>query len=244
MNNYKIVLEYAGENYHGFAKQPGLDTIQGIVEENLNKILKEEIYTLGAGRTDAKVHALNQVINFETNSNIMPEALLKALNSNLPRDIVAKSVNIVDNSFHARYSAKAKKYMYVINNNEIPSAFNMDREYFCKYKLDVEKIKKAAVYFIGKHDFAAFVNVGGVITDTIREIYSVEVKEENQIIKIIFNGEGFLYNQVRIMVGTLIEVGRGIKKVEDIQKIIESKDRKNAGATSKPEGLYLLDVEY
>ncbi len=244
MNNYKIVVEYAGERYHGFAKQPGLETIQGVLEETLSKILKEDVYTIGAGRTDAKVHAINQVVNFETNLSIKDVALLEALNSNLPRDIVAKSVEIVDKDFHARYSAKSKKYMYIINNNEIPSAFALDREYFCKYKLNVEKIKEAALTFKGKHNFSAFVNVGGVITDTVREIYDVEVIIEGGIIKIIFTGEGFLYNQVRIMVGTLIEVGRGIKEVSDVKKIIDLGDRKLAGATAKPEGLYLLDVIY
>ena len=244
MNNFKVILEYAGENYHGFAKQPGLLTIQGVLEETLKEILKEEIYTLGAGRTDAKVHALNQVVNFETTSNIQSESLLKALNSNLPKDIVVKYVEAVDEGFHARYSAKSKKYMYVINNNDVPSAFGIDREYYCKYKLNLHNIIEASRYYIGKHDFLAFVNTGSVVTDTVREIYDVEVEENNSIIKIIFTGEGFLYNQVRIMVGTLIEVGRGIKNVDDIPKIIESKDRKLAGVTAQPQGLYLIDVIY
>lgn len=244
MNNYKVVLEYAGENYHGFAKQPNLLTIQGILEDILSKILKENIYIIGAGRTDAKVNALGQVINFETKSKISSNSLLKALNSNLPKDIVAKNVEIVDNSFHSRYSAKSKKYMYIINTNSTPSALNINREFYCKYKLDLNKLMKAASILEGKHDFSAFMNSGTTITDTIREIYSIKIIEHKGIIKIIFEGNGFLYNQVRIMVGTLIEVARGIKEVADIKTIIDSKNRAMAGVTAEPQGLYLLEVLY
>lgn len=244
LNNYKVIIEYDGTNYHGFAKQPLYNTIQGTLEQVLEKILKEKVTVFGSGRTDAGVHALNQVVNFETKLAIEPISLLKAINSNLPLDIVVKDVETVDNCFHARLSAKKKHYKYIINNRTIKSALNRNREMFCKFPLDFLKMQSAIQNLEGEHDFAGFMNTGSVIKQTIRIIEEATIKKEDGIITIDFVGNGFLYNQVRIMVGTLIEIGRGNLDVDIIEKILENKDRKLAGRTVDPQGLYLVEVEY
>ncbi len=243
MNNYKVVLEYDGTSYHGFAKQEIKGTIQDVLEETLSNILKENITINGSGRTDTKVHALGQVINFNTTRDISEYGLLKALNSNLPKDIVAKSVKKVDNNFHARYSAKSKTYMYIINDKKL-SAFCRNYECFCKYNLDIIKMQSAIKLFEGKHDFKSYMSTGSSIRDTVRTITKASICEKNDKIYIEFTGDGFLYNQVRIMVGTLIEIGRG-KITEDV--IIESfknYNRNKLGKTADPQGLYLKKVEY
>jgi len=198
------------------------------------------------GRTDAGVHAIGQIANFKTNSNIEIEKFPIAINSKLPNSIVVKDAEEVDERFHSRYNCKGKKYKYIINNNKYPSALNRYREFHISQKLDVEKMKTALNYFVGTHDFNGFKSSGGSPKKTtIRTIYSAKLTEiEKNRFEIELYGDGFLYNMVRIISGTIVDVGLGKIEAIDIPKIIESKDRKMAGKTLPPHGLYLVEVFY
>ena len=198
------------------------------------------------GRTDAGVHSFGQTANFKTNSNIPIDKFAIAINSKLKKAIVIKSAEEVDERFHARYNCVRKKYRYIINNSQCGSAIYRGLEYHIPVKLDVEKMKEVAKYFEGEHDFKGFKATGGNNKSTVRTIYKAEVtynKADERII-IELTGNGFLYNMVRIIAGTLIDVGIGKIKPEDIKKIIETKDRLEAGKTLPAQGLYLLNVEY
>ena len=197
---------------------------------------------MASGRTDAGVHAFGQVANFKTNSNIPIEKIAIALNSNLKKSIRIISAEEVDEKFHSRLTCKKKTYRYVINNSEFSSAIYRNLETHIPQKLDVDKMKMAAKYFEGEHDFKAFKASGTSSKSSIRTIYKAEMP--NNRIYIELTGNGFLYNMVRIIAGTLVDVGIGKIKPEDIKKIIESKDRSLAGKTLQPNGLYLVSVKY
>ena len=185
-----------------------------------------------------------QIANFKTNSNIEIEKIPYALNSKLKKSIVIKEAVEVEDRFHSRYNAKQKTYRYVINNSKHGTAIYRDLEYHMPIKLDVEKMKKAVKYFEGEHDFAAFKASGTSSKSSVRTIYKAEVMAEGDRIKIELTGNGFLYNMVRIIAGTLVDVGLGKIEVEEIPQIIESKDRAKAGKTLPAHGLYLVEVEY
>ncbi len=229
----------------GWQKQPDKLNIQGEIERAIEEITGEEVDLIASGRTDAGVHSLGQTANFKIENNSIPiEKFPIALNSKLKKSIVIKSAEEVEERFHSRYCVKSKTYRYVINNSENGTALYRTLEYHFSQKLDVEKMKKAAKYFEGEHDFKGFKASGSNNKSSVRKIYKTEVKKENDRIIIEITGNGFLYNMVRIIVGTLIDVG--IRKIdtEDIPSIINSKDRKLAGKTVPPHGLYLLKVEY
>ena len=245
MRNIKLVIEYDGKEFNGWQKQPNKLNIQGTIEKAIETITKEKVEVIASGRTDAGVHALGQVANFKTNSNIPIDKFAIAINSNLKKSIIIKSAEEVDERFHSRLSCKKKTYRYIINNSKYGTAIYRNLETCIKEKLDIEKMKEAIKYFEGEHDFKAFKASGTSSKSSVRTIYKAEVIEkENDRIYIELTGNGFLYNMVRIIVGTLVEVGIGKIKPEDIKKIIESKDRKNAGKTLPPQGLYLLKVDY
>jgi tRNA pseudouridine38-40 synthase len=246
MRNIKLIIEYDGTNYRGWQVQPNVITIQGEIEKVIKKICGENIELNGSGRTDAGVHARGQVANFLTNSRIPPEKFAFALNAMLPRDIVIRTSEEVDRDFHARYSAKGKEYSYTIINSMFPSAIMRNFAYNIDYceRLDIDKFKKAAEYFIGTHDFAGFMSMGSSIKSTVRTIYSIDTVVDKETIRIFYKGNGFLYNMVRIITGTLIFAGVGKIAVDDISDIIKSKDRTRAGITAPPYGLYLDKVIY
>lgn len=196
------------------------------------------------GRTDAGVHALGQVANFKTDSNIPIEKIAIAINSNLKKSIVIKEAKEVELDFHARYSCKKKTYQYVINNSKYGSAIYRNLEYCYSLKLDVQAMKKAIKYFEGEHDFKAFKASGTSSKSSIRTIYKAEVLTNADKIMIRLTGNGFLYNMVRIIAGTILEVGLGKIKPEEIPEIIQSRDRQRAGKTLPPQGLYLVEVNY
>lgn len=196
------------------------------------------------GRTDAGVHALGQVANFKTNSRIPTEKFAIALNSILKKSIIIKKAEEVDENFHSRLSCKQKTYRYIINNSEIGSAIYRNLEYHIPQMLDIESMKEAIKYFEGEHDFKAFKSSGTSSKSSVRTIYKAQIKEEKEKIIIELTGNGFLYNMVRIISGTLVEVGLGKIKPEEIEEIINSKDRKRAGKTLPPLGLYLVEVVY
>lgn len=244
MRNIKLTIEYDGTNFNGWQKQKDKRTVQSEIETALEKILKEKVIVTGSGRTDAGVHALGQVANFKTDKTIKNKELLYALNTVLPIDIVVTMVDEVDDSFNARTSAKKKHYRYVINNDIFPSALNYNREYHYKYYLDIETMKIAANDLKGKHDFKAFSAAGSSVTNTEREIYFIDVNRFGTRVIIDVVGNGFLYNMVRIIAGTLIEIGSGKLDICAIKNMIDEKDRTLGGRTVGPEGLYLVNVAY
>ena len=245
MRNIKLTIEYDGKDFNGWQKQPDKLNIQGTIEEAIKTITGEEVELMASGRTDAGVHAWGQVANFKTKSNIPIEKIAIALNSNLKKSIRIIKAEEVDKRFHSRLTCKKKTYRYVINNSEFSSAIYRNLETHIAQKLNVEKMKKAAKYFEGEHDFKAFKASGTSSKSSVRSIYKAEVIEmPNNRIYIELTGNGFLYNMVRIIAGTLVEVGIEKIKPEDIKTIIESKDRTLAGKTLPPQGLYLVNVEY
>ncbi len=244
MRNIKLTIEYDGTNFSGWQIQKDKRTIEEELETALAKILKEEVKVIGSGRTDAGVHAMGQVANFKTDKTIKPEELHAALNTMLPYDIVILNVEDVDEDFNARISAKAKHYRYVINNAKFPSALNANREYHYKYFLDTEAMQLAANDLKGKHDFKAFMAAGSTVKDTEREIYDIQVARLGNRVIIDVVGNGFLYNMVRIIAGTLIDVGSGKLDICVIKNMIETGDRNLGGRTVAPEGLFLVNVAY
>ncbi len=228
----------------GWQKQPTKLNIQGEIERAIQSVTGEEVELIGSGRTDAGVHALGQVANFKTNSEIPIEKMAIAINSQLKKSIVIKDAKEVDERFHSRYNAKKKTYKYVINNSKNGTAIYRNLEYCFPMKLDINRMIKAAKHFEGEHDFSGFKASGTSSKNSVRTIYCAEVLEENDRIIIELTGNGFLYNMVRIIAGTLLEVGTGKIDPDSIPKIIESKDRKQAGKTLPAHGLYLVKVEY
>lgn len=243
IHNIKLILEYNGNNYSGWQKQPGKRTIQSEVEAALKDLTTEDVDLYASGRTDAGVHALGQVASFNTESKIEPDRLVLALNSKLPKDIVILKADYEDMDFHARFSARAKRYRYVIYKRRQRSVFMADMSYHIRYKLDVEKMKNEAMAILGKHDFTSFVSSGSSAKSNVREIYDITVEEDGDTIVIEVCGNGFLYNMVRIIVGTLVDIGRG--KIDmSMDEIIAAKNRNKAGHTAPPQGLFLKEVIY
>lgn len=244
MRNIKLTIEYDGTNFYGWQKQPDKRTVQEEIENCLTAILKETVSINGAGRTDAGVHAIAQVANFKTDKTIGTKELYMAINSIISKDVTILSVEEAPEDFHARKSAKAKHYRYVVNNAKVHSALNMNREYVFKYNLSDEVLQMAAKDLIGKHDFAAFKSSGSNVEDTVREIYNVSVNRMGNRIIIDVVGNGFMYNMVRIIVGTLLDIGSGKLDVCTIKNMIETKDRTLGGQTVPACGLYMVEVLY
>ena len=244
MRNIRLKIEYDGKDFNGWQKQPTKLNIQGEIERAIKDITGEEIDLIASGRTDAGVHAIGQVANFKTNSNIPVEKFPIAINTKLKRSIRILEAQEVDERFHSRYNCKKKTYRYVINNSENGTAIYRNLEYNFSQKLNVEKMNEAAKYFLGEHDFKGFKASGTSSKSSVRTIYEAKVYKENNRVIIELSGNGFLYNMVRIISGTLIEVGLGKIAPEDIADIIKSGDRERAGKTLPPQGLYLVKVEY
>ena len=233
------------KNSIGWQKQPDKLNIQGTIEKAIERITGEQVDLMASGRTDRGVHALGQVANFKTNSNIPIEKFAIAINSNLKKSILIKSAEEVDERFHSRLTCKKKTYRYVINNSKYGTAIYRNLETHIPIKLNVEEMQKAIKFFEGEHDFKAFKSSGTSSKSSVRTIYKAEVKKmPNDKIWIELTGNGFLYNMVRIIAGTLVEVGLGKIKANEINDIMESKRRENAGKTLPPQGLYLVNVEY
>lgn len=244
MRNIKLTIEYDGKDFNGWQKQPSKLNIQGTIENAIYQITGEKVELNASGRTDAGVHALGQVANFKTNSNLAIEKFPVAINSKLKKSIVIQRAEEVEERFHARYNCKKKTYRYIINNSRQGSAIYRNLEYHVTQKLDVLAMKQAISYFQGEHDFAAFKASGTSSKSSVRILHKAEILQDGERIKIELTGNGFLYNMVRIISGTLVEVGLGKIKPEEIPEIIESKDRQKAGKTLPPHGLYLVEVSY
>ena len=244
MRNIKLIIEYDGKSFNGWQKQPNKLNIQGEIEKAIGEITGEEIDLIASGRTDAGVHSLGQTANFKTESSIPVEKFAIAINSKLKKSIIIKKAEEVDERFHSRYSVKSKRYRYTINNSEMGTAIYRDMEYHFPIKLDVDKMKKAAKYFEGEHDFKGFKASGTSSKSSVRTIYKANVEKQGDKIIIELTGNGFLYNMVRIISGTLLDVGLDKIGPDEIPEIIESKDRKRAGRTLPAHGLYLVEVNY
>lgn len=245
MRNIKMTIRYDGSRYKGFQRLKDNNmTIQGKIEDVLSKMVNENIEIIGSGRTDMGVHAYGQVANFKTNSNLSIEKMQSYLYEYLPEDIVITNIEEVNERFHSRYNAKSKVYLYKIYNNKFHDPFLRKHTTHIPKKLDIELMKEASKYFIGEHDFTSFASSKSKKKSNVRTIYSINITENNGLLEIYFEGNGFLYNMVRIIAGTLVDVGMGKIKPEEVKEIIESKDRQNAGKTLKPQGLYLVKVEY
>ena len=252
MSNYKIIIQYDGTAYKGWQVQNSTkDTIQGKLERVLTSIAGQPVEIIGSGRTDAGVHALGQVANFHLkNTSLSDEELILTINKKLPEDIAVISLEKVDERFHARYSEEGKTYRYRIHVSPIADVF--EKKYVYTYldkPLDVELMRQAASLMIGRHDFKSFCGNKHMKKSTIRTVTSItinEIKDEHGLkeIAIDYTGDGFLQNMIRIMTGTLIEVGNGRKSVSDIIPILEALDRDKAGYTVPPQGLCLIQVYY
>lgn len=241
--NYKITIEYEGTRYNGWQRQTSTpNTIQGIIEAAVKRVTNEDVEVNGSGRTDAGVHALGQIANFKTENEY--EELSDSLNEVLPPDIKILSCERVNDRFHARLNAKAKTYVYKIDTGKKADVFTRRTVNHFNYDLDVDKMRKAAEKLLGKKDFKAFCSNRRTKKSTVRTIYSIDIEKTGSLITFTYKGDGFLYNMVRILTGTLVEVGMGKIPVDDIDKIINSRERGNAGMTLPPRGLTLVDVSY
>ncbi|MBQ7573175.1 MAG: tRNA pseudouridine(38-40) synthase TruA [Clostridia bacterium] len=242
--NIRLDLQYDGTNYHGWQTQPNAITVQSVITRAIATLTAERINLIGCGRTDAKVHAINYTANFETNTTIPISQLPYAINSHLPNDIVIKRATLVDDNFRANQSAKKKTYVYRVLNSEFPDAFLTNYTWHYKYDLDIGKMKTAAREFLGEHDFVGFASAGFSVKTTVRTIYSLDISKNDDIIEFEICGNGFLYNMVRIITGTLVNMGNGRLDYTKAGEIIASCDRERAGITAPPQGLFLKEVFY
>ena len=244
MKRVMLTVAYDGTNYHGWQVQPNGETIEGVLNRCLSELLQEKIEVIGASRTDSGVHALCNIAVFDTETSIPPEKISYALNARLPEDVRIQDSKEVEASFHPRHCDSRKTYEYRIYNASFPMPTERLYSHFSYASFDIARMQEAAVYFIGTHDFKSFCSVDTQAKNTVRQIENVEViKTGNQII-IRVVGRGFLYNMVRIMAGTLMEVGKGQLQPQEIERILEAKDRNAAGPTAPACGLTLVKYEF
>ena len=239
---YKCTVAYDGTNFHGFQVQNDLRCVQSELEKALLIITKKKTKVYGAGRTDAGVHAYGQVFHFDFEVDMKDEYMANAINCRVPNDIHIVKVEHVDDSFHARFSAKSKTYKYLVDFNEV-DPLKVNYRWYYKYKIDKAKLVEASKVFVGTHDFKA-ITKNHKLENTVRTIYSIDFSEENGLLAITFKGNGFLHNQVRIMVAMMFEVARGKITISDLENALSSLDRKKAPKTAPACGLYLMDIEY
>ena len=244
MRNVKVIVEYDGTDYFGFQYQPNVPTIQGVIERVLAKIVEHEVTVYGSGRTDTGVHAAGQVVNFRSEGTIPVERLCLAMNSLLPRDIVAVTAEEVDGEFHARYSAKSRLYRYDILNRETRSALQGRFCWHVNRALDVKAMRDAARRLVGVHDFTSFSRADRDDGSPMREMRGIDVVRRGEHVIVEIRANAFLRSMVRVIVGTLVEVGLGRMERARVREILEAKDRGRAAKTAPPHGLCLAEVEY
>lgn len=244
MKRVKLVVAYDGTNYHGWQVQDNGITIEEVLNQTISELVQEDIKVIGASRTDAGVHACGNVAVFDTESRIPGDKFSFALNQRLPEDIRIQESCEVDADFHPRYADTVKTYEYNILNRrfELPSK----RLYaaFCYYPMNIERMNQAAAYLVGEHDFKSFCSAGAQVQTTVRTIYAVNVTKDDDMVHIRITGNGFLYNMVRIIAGTLMQVGTGLMEPEQVKEILEARDRSKAGPTAVAKGLTLVEIRY
>lgn len=244
MKRVKLTVAYDGTNYCGWQVQPNGNTIEAELNKHLSQLLGEEIRVTGASRTDAGVHAQGNVAVFDTNARMPAEKISYAMNTRLPQDIRIQKSEEVASDFHPRFCETRKTYEYKICNRRFPDPCVRLYSLFYYWKLDAERMQRAADYLVGTHDFTSFCTNRPEVPDRVRTIYSLTVERQGDMITIRVTGSGFLYNMVRIITGTLLRVGSGQMEPEEIPHILEAKDRGRAGETARPEGLTLISIEY
>ncbi|WP_068620363.1 tRNA pseudouridine(38-40) synthase TruA [Paenibacillus tuaregi] len=255
MRNLCMTVSFDGTNYYGFQSQPDGNTIQDYVEKAIHQLTGEQIKIIGSGRTDAGVHAYRQMFNFHTESAIPIERWCLALNGRLPKDIVILEAREVKPNFHARHSAKRKTYRYTINANQFPDVFHRHLQLHHPGVLNVEAMKEAVTFLIGTHDYTSFASRHSTKKSHVRTIYEAHIEvdaskcrpghaRDQGVIELFITGNGFLQHMVRIIVGTLLQVGEGKRTPADMKRILEAKDRSAAGPTAEGKGLMLWNVEY
>ena len=244
MKRVLLTIEYDGSGFSGWQKQPGVRTVQGEIEDAIEKITGQPVELFGSGRTDAGVHALGQTAHFDLALPVPISKLADVLNNLLPPDIAVKKAEYVAADFHARFSIKSKRYQYRIYTGTEKRALLSRFEAPVNWPLDIEKMKRAAQHFIGEHDFHGYCSSAAVTNDYRRTIYALDIKQEGDYIYIEVEGSGFLYNMVRIIVGTLVDIGRGKLTEADLLKALETGDRAYAGVTMPACGLYLKETKY
>lgn len=245
MRNIKMTVEYDGSRYKGFQRLKDNEmTIQGKIESVLSKMTNEEIEIIGSGRTDMGVHAYGQVVNFKTNSSDSVEKIQKYLYEYLPEDIVIRDIEEVGDRFHSRYNAKSKVYLYRIDNKKFQDTFNRKYSYHVDKKLNIDLMREGSKFLIGEHDFTSFASSKSKKKSNVREVYSIDIQESKGFIEIYIEGNGFLYNMVRIITGALIDVGLKRKSPKEIKSILEAKNRTLASDTAPAKGLFLYKVKY
>lgn len=244
MKRIKLTVAYDGTNYCGWQIQKNGITVEEVLNRTLTKFFKEEIAVIGASRTDSGVHALGNVAVFDAEVTMPPDKISYAINNLLPEDIRIRKSEEVEADFHPRYCDTRKTYEYKIYNNQFPNPIERLYSHFVYYPLDVEKMQRAADYLVGEHDFKSFCTPKPDVENTVRTIYSIRVTKVEHMVTIRINGNGFLYNMVRIIVGSLMKVGMGMIPPEEIKNILEAKDRTKAGHKAPACGLTLVEIEY
>jgi tRNA pseudouridine38-40 synthase len=241
----KLIIEYDGSNYLGWQIQPNGETIQGVIQDRLKRLTAESLHVMGSGRTDAGVHALGQVAHFKTESRMDANTFQRALNSLLPEDIVIRRAEEVQADFHARKHARSKVYEYRILNRVTPPAVDRQYVWHVPQKLEFNEMRKATRTLVGEHDFSAFRSVGSSTRSSVRNILRADWKKgKGGLLRFEIEASGFLKQMVRGIVGTLVEVGRGKISAQEFKRILDSKDRKEAGPTAPARGLFLKEVKY
>ncbi len=245
MRRIRILVAYDGTDYCGWQIQPNGITVEEVLNDKLSKLTGEDIHVIGASRTDSGVHALGNVAVFDTESPIPPDRMAYALNQKLSEDIVVVRSEEVPLDWHPRYQKQVTKtYEYHIYNAAFPNPLKRRYSAFVSFPMDIEKMRKGASFLVGEHDFVSFCNVRTNVEDTVRRIDGIEIDKKGEDITIRVTGNGFLYNMVRIVAGTLIRVGRGFYTPEKVKEILDAKERTKAGVTAPPEGLVLVEIKY
>lgn len=244
MRTLRLTLEYDGTAYHGWQRQRGQPTVQQAVEDVLRLVTRERVSLVGAGRTDAGVHALGQVASFKTASRLTPGDFQRALNGLLPGDIVVLEASEAAPGFHARYSAKGKRYEYRILNRELPRAIGRHYAWHLPGRLSLARMRRAAAMLRGRHDFSSFQSTGSAVRSPVRHMFDCGVRREGEMVTLWFEADGFLRKMARTLVATLAEVGLGRLSIEEFAAILAARDRAQAAATAPPCGLFLVQVHY
>lgn len=244
MKRVKLVVAYDGTNYHGWQVQDNGITIEEVLNRTISELVQEDIKVIGASRTDAGVHACGNVAVFDTESRIPGDKFSFALNQRLPEDIRIQESCEVDADFHPRYADTVKTYEYNILNRRFELPTKRLYAAFCYYPMDIERMNQAAAYLVGEHDFKSFCSAGAQVQTTVRTIYAVNVTKADDMVHIRITGNGFLYNMVRIIAGTLMQVGTGLMEPEQVKEILEERDRSKAGPTAVAKGLTLVEIRY
>lgn len=244
MPTFKATIEYDGTAYAGWQRQPNQPTIQEAIEAALRRIAQTEISAIAAGRTDAGVHALGQVVSFQAEKPLTPDDWLRALNATLPEDISVRSVDRVADDFHARFSAVRKLYTYRILHRPFRSALERSKAWHLYGALNLDRMREACIHLIGKHDFSSFQGHPTDVENPICDLQRLEIIKDQEIVRIEIEADRFLKQMVRAMVGTLVEVGQGKRGPDDMKGILDAQDRRAAGYTAPAQGLYLMRVDY